>query len=191
MKRPSTTKPKAAKATCGHRGAAVTFKRILVTTDFSPSSARALEYAAALAAPFDAAVTLLHIAEAGSIGYEHGTPDFPRMESQLRIAAKKQIAECLKRNVAVEIKVGRGGPFGGKRAYHEIVETARKERADLIVISTHGYSGLDRLIMGSTAERVVRHAPCPVLVVRAREHEGTRARSPRRGEPEAWPYLLP
>ncbi len=159
----------------------MTLKKILVPTDFSAASGKALEYAAALAAQFDAAVTLLHIAEVGSIGYEHGASDFPRMESQLRIAAEKQIADCLKDSSAVEIKVGRGWPFGGKRAYH--VETARKQRADLIIISTHGFSGLDRLIMGSTAERVVRHAPCPVLVVRAREHEFIKTKPSRRAKP--------
>lgn len=192
MKRPSITKSKATKA-ARSQSAAVSLKKILAPTDFSPSSGKALEYAAALAAQFDAAVTLLHIAEVGSMGYEHGAADFPRMESQLRIAAEKQIAECVKNNVAVEIKVGRGWPFGGKRAYHEIVETARKQRADLIVISTHGFSGLDRLIMGSTAERVVRHAPCPVLVVRAREHEfiKTKSKPARRANPADYQFISP
>jgi universal stress protein A len=170
MNRQALRKSKPARASHG-KPAAVTLKKILVPTDFSAASGKALEYAAALAAQFDAAVTLLHIAEVGSMGYEHGASDFPRMEAQLRIAAEKQIAECLPGSIAVEFAVGRGWPFGGKRAYHEIVETARKQHADLIVISTHGFSGLDRLIMGSTAERVVRHAPCPVLVVRASEHE--------------------
>jgi nucleotide-binding universal stress UspA family protein len=191
MKRPSISRSKATKASRGKPGAAVTIKKILVPTDFSPGSGKALKYAAALAAQFDAAITLLHIAEVGSMGYEHGAADFPRMEAQLRVAAEKEIADCLKGDIAVGIKVGRGRPFGGKRAYHEIVETARKQRTDLIVISTHGLSGLDRLIMGSTAERVVRHARCPVLVVRDRGHEGARTKSTRRGKPESWPFLLP
>jgi len=162
-----------------------------VPTDFSAAPGKALEYAAVLAAEFDAAVTLLHIAEVGSMGYEHGASDFPRMESQLRIAAEEQIAECLEDDDAVEFKVGRGWPFGGKRAYHEIVEAARKQRADLIVLSTHGSTGLERIFMGSTAERIVRHAPCPVLVVRPDAHGGTRTRRPRRAEPENWPFLMP
>lgn len=168
MKRPSITKPK---ATSSRAGSAVTLKKILVPTDFSPTSGKALEYAAALATLSNATVILLHIAEVGSPGYEHGARDFPRMERQLRQAAEKQIAESLEAGTTVAIQIGRGWPFGGKRAYHEIVETARSQHADLIVISTHGFSGLDHLIMGSTAERVVRHAPCPVLVVRACEHE--------------------
>ena len=164
MKRQSITIPNS-------ESTGMTLKKILVPTDFSDASGKALEYAAVFAPQFGAAITLLHIAEVGSMGYEHGAGDFPRMEAQLRIAAEKQIADCVKGGAAVEIQVRRGWPFGGKRAYHEIVETARSQHADLIVISTHGFSGLDHLIMGSTAERVVRHAPCPVLVVRPCEHE--------------------
>jgi len=171
MKRKSTTKPAEPKTTRAKPAAAVMLKKILVPTDFSASAGKALEYAVALAAQFEASITLLHIAEVGSMGYEHGAGDFPRMESQLRIAAEKQIADCVGKGAAIEFKVGRGWPFGGKRAYCEIVEVARKQRADLVVLSTHGFTGLDHLIMGSTAERVVRHAPCPVLVVRAREHD--------------------
>jgi universal stress protein A len=182
MKHKSTDQPKNIRATRSRPDSAVTLKKIIVPTDFSAGSGKALEYAAALAAQFDAKVTLLHIAEVGSMGYEHGTDDFPRMESQLRIAAEKQIADGENESSAIEFKVGRGWPFGGKRACHEIVEAARKQRADLIVISTHGFSGLNRLILGSTAERVVRHAPCPVLVVRAREHEFIRTKSPRRSK---------
>ena len=54
------------------------------------------------------------------------------------------------------------------RSYHEIAEAARTLKVDLIIISTHGYTGLKHAFLGSTTERVVRHAPCPVLVVRER-----------------------
>lgn len=57
------------------------------------------------------------------------------------------------------------------RAYDEIAAAARDENADLIVISTHGYTGLKHVLLGSTTERVVRHAPCPVLVIRQHERE--------------------
>jgi nucleotide-binding universal stress UspA family protein len=179
MKLRSITKPK---ATDHPPAAEVALKKILVPTDFSAASGKALEYAAALAAQFGAKVTLLHIAEIASMGYEYGATDFPRMEAELQLAADKQIADCLRGDNAVQIQIGRGWPFGGKRAYHEIIEAARKQRTDLIVISTHGQSGIDRLIMGSTAERVVRCAPCPVLVVRAREHEFIKTKPARRGK---------
>ena len=60
------------------------------------------------------------------------------------------------------------------RAYDEIASTAREEKADLIAIATHGYTGLKHVLLGSTAERVVRHAPCAVLVVREPELESDR-----------------
>ncbi len=176
----TATKATATKATPNQTRAAVRVEKILVPTDFSSTSGKALEYAAALAAQFGATITLLHVAEIGSMGYEHGAGDFPRMEAQLRIAAEKQIADCVNDSPEIEIQIGRGWPFGGKRAYHEIVEAAREQHSDLIIISTHGITGLDHLIMGSTAERVVRFAPCPVLVVRGREHEFIKIKSPRR-----------
>ena len=57
------------------------------------------------------------------------------------------------------------------RSFHEIADAARTLQVDLIIISTHGYTGLKHALLGSTTERVVRHAPCPVLVVRPRAHE--------------------
>ena len=57
------------------------------------------------------------------------------------------------------------------RSFHEIAEAARTLKVDLIILSTHGYTGLKHALLGSATERVVRHAPCPVLVVREREHE--------------------
>ncbi len=56
-------------------------------------------------------------------------------------------------------------------AYHEICAAAKDEEVDLIIIATHGHTGLKHVVLGSTAERVVRHAPCPVLTVRVHEHE--------------------
>jgi nucleotide-binding universal stress UspA family protein len=56
-------------------------------------------------------------------------------------------------------------------AWQEITEIARDRDIDLIIIGTHGYTGLKHLVLGSTAEKVVRHAPCPVLTVREKEHE--------------------
>jgi nucleotide-binding universal stress UspA family protein len=66
----------------------------------------------------------------------------------------------------MEMLVRRGWVFGGQRAYQEIVDVARQQAVDLVVIASQGLTGLDHLILGSTAERVSRHAPCPVLIVR-------------------------
>jgi universal stress protein A len=143
---------------------------ILVPTAFSAPSLKALRYAAALAAQFGAKLTLLNVVE--PIG---PTPDFaynPLVldNETVTATAKEQLQRLLERqgiDVALveNTLVRHGVPF------NEISGAASKVKADLIVIATHGYTGLKHVFLGSTAERVVRHAPCPVLVVREGERE--------------------
>lgn len=151
-------------------------KRILVPVDFSGCSRLALEYATALAGQFNAAMTLLHVAEIGSPGYEFGSTDFPKMETAIRQQALTELAglcgEQIRQSIPIEVRVRSGWPFtAGKRPAAEIVQAAEEWAVDLVVMGTHGHTGLDHVFLGSTAERVVRHAPCPVLVVRARRWE--------------------
>jgi nucleotide-binding universal stress UspA family protein len=141
-------------------------RSILVPFDFSAPSEKALDYAVALANQFGAKLTLLNVVE------PMATPDFAYyplvMENDKIVAnAKKHLGQvCTKagidQNLLEQTLVRNGIP------YREITDAARTLKADLIVISTHGYSGLAHVFMGSTAERVVRHAECPVLVVRGR-----------------------
>jgi universal stress protein A len=141
-------------------------RSILVPIDFSAPSVKALDYAVALAGQFGAKLALLNVIE------PIATPDFAYyplvMENDKIVAnAKKHLEQvCAKAGIETEliekILVRNGAPF------REITDAARTLKADLIVISTHGYSGLAHVFMGSTAERVVRHAECPVLVVRGR-----------------------
>src|SRR6266511_1213458 len=142
-------------------------KSILVPIDFSPPSKKALDYAVTLARQFKAKLTLLHVVEPVA------TPDFAAsfplvMENdKLMAAAKNELERAVKsaripRGIVEKILVR----FG--RSFHEIADAARTRKVDLIVISTHGYTGLKHALLGSTTERVVRHAPCPVLVVRQR-----------------------
>jgi len=143
---------------------------ILVPTDFSGPSTKALRYAAALAAQFGAKLILLNVIE--PIG---ATPDFAYnplvLENEKVVAtAKKELGRLLdQQNIATALVektfVRQGVPF------NEISRAAGELKADLIVIATHGYTGLKHVFLGSTAERVVRHAPCPVLVVREEERE--------------------
>ena len=143
-------------------------KRILVTTDFSDASKKAFPYAAALARKFDATLTLLYVLPT------HLVPDINQMgvvleEKRLLAAARERLPRFreveLDPHLHVETLVLDGGPA------HQICTTAEKQNFDLIVISTHGYTALKRFAIGSVTENVVRHAPCPVLVVREREHE--------------------
>ncbi|MBI3417501.1 MAG: universal stress protein [Verrucomicrobia bacterium] len=142
---------------------------ILVPIDFSAESKKALRYAVPFAEQFGAKLTLLHVVEPVA------TPDFvtfPLMMENDRIVAtcRAKLATVARQQkldpkLVEKTLVRLGQPF------HEITEAARTLKVDVIVISTHGYTGLKHALMGSTAERVVRHAPCPVLVVREKEKE--------------------
>jgi universal stress protein A len=140
---------------------AIQLKNILVPLDFSEMSLKSLQYAVPFARQFGAKITLLHIdqpADDADIGYpmSFGPEDFAAFEMQLeQIRATK-----IPMDVAVDIAVRHDLIFDG------VLEVAREIRADLIITTTHGYTGVKHLVLGSTAENIVRRAPCPVLVVR-------------------------
>jgi universal stress protein A len=143
-------------------------KSILVPIDFSKPSKKALLYAVPLAEQFGAKITLLHVVE------PLATADlvyFPvPMEYDRVIKAMKVKLDLLAKDAEIDPNLVRtliryGSPF------REITDAAKGLKVDLIIISTHGYGGLKHALLGSTTERVVRHAACPVLVVREGEHE--------------------
>jgi nucleotide-binding universal stress UspA family protein len=143
--------------------------RILVPLDFSAASMQALDYAVELAKQFRAAIHLVHVHppdEASSVpGAAHlllqSAEAIERLNEELTGIHRKRVEPFCPENCHV-----RGG-----QPYQEIIALAREIDADLIVLSTHGHSGLKHLLLGSTAERVVRLAPCPVLVVRKRKQK--------------------
>jgi nucleotide-binding universal stress UspA family protein len=149
--------------------AEIQLKRILVAVDFSACSCKALQYAVSFAKQFSAEIVLLHVVQPPV--YSEGavvavTAVFD--DSTIREAAAKQLSEWrneIASGATVKANVRTGIP------YHEIVRAAEETNTDLIVIGTQGRSGLARMFIGSTAERVVRHAPCPVMVIREREHD--------------------
>ena len=153
-------------------GAPPPFKltKILVPIDFSDCSKKALQYAVPFAKQFGATITLLHVVHVNySGGPEFGALDFPLAEADLRKSAEKQLAELAAADVqeqAVAETLVRTG-----QEVMEIVGAAKELESDLIIISTHGRTGLKHVFMGSVAENIVRLAPCPVLVVREHEHE--------------------
>jgi nucleotide-binding universal stress UspA family protein len=135
-------------------------KRILVATDFSPCSDEALEYASALANQWNSLLLIVHVEQPPSpVANELMlmTEYFPNPE------VRRMLEATVPRNQAVryEHRLVPG------EAAQEIVRLAETEQADLIVVGTHGRSGVSRLLMGSVAEVVVRHAKCPVLTVTA------------------------
>jgi universal stress protein A len=142
-----------------------TIRRILVPTDFSPASNNAVAYARDLAKQSKAELVLVHvILPAGSPDLIYGSIlwDQEKMTDAARSALQKWQTEAgLGRVKKIKRQIRVGVP------YIEIVEAARETKSDLIVIPTHGHTGLKHYLLGGTAERVVRHAGCPVLVVRA------------------------
>jgi nucleotide-binding universal stress UspA family protein len=135
---------------------------ILVSTDFSPPSLAAIPYALAVARHFGAELHLLHVVD---------TTQFSSKSLMLPLISPAELSRpLLNRLQAVALKFSPDGeihvmkPREG-RAYNEICENARKLRTGLIVIATHGFTGFQHVWLGSTAERVVQHSSCPVLVV--------------------------
>jgi nucleotide-binding universal stress UspA family protein len=145
-------------------------KSILVPIDFSGPSKLALKYAVPFAGQFEAKLTLLHVVEPVPM------PDFAKayplmMENDRVLAASKAQLERLMKQETIDPKIVEQTLVRQGRSFYEITDAARTLEVDLIIISTHGYTGFKHALLGSTTERVVRHAPCPVLVVRERERE--------------------
>lgn len=143
----------------------VAFKKILVPIDFSECSAQGLEYAKALARKFKARLILLHVVHPQYYvtNDEYMKFDLPALMEETEKAAEKQMRELRRRTdwngIKVETLLETGHP--GQR----ICDEAKDRGADLVVTSTHGTTGLKHALLGSTAEFVVRHSTCPVLVV--------------------------
>ncbi len=141
-------------------------KKVLVPIDFSDYSKSALKYAVNFTKQFNAELMLIYVVE--PVIYP---PDFSmgqiaiptvdlemdkRAAEELEKLARKEIPE----NIRVKTLVKTGKPF------IEIIETAAEEKADIIIIASHGHTGVEHILFGSTAEKVVRKAPCPVLTIR-------------------------
>jgi nucleotide-binding universal stress UspA family protein len=149
-------------------------RKILVPTDFSECSIKALDYALAFAERSQAEIILLHVVE--PMFFPASAQDMPSTWSLVQEDVLK-----VSRNHLVELGQERAGDREVREPmktvvrlgnpYWEIVEAAKSLEADLIILATHGHTGIKHILMGSTAERVVRLAPCPVLTVRERERE--------------------
>lgn len=133
------------------------FARILVPTDFSATSEAALAYGRALANQFDAALHLIHIAENPFL--RATVADRRSIEEAPGRWLEERLTDADRRRGAVTVVENSDEPA------KEILQYAQSANIDLIVIGTHGRTGLARLVLGSVAEAVVRAAPCPVLTV--------------------------
>ncbi|HEU0273836.1 MAG TPA: universal stress protein [Candidatus Udaeobacter sp.] len=147
----------------------IEIKTIFVPLDFSPASLEALNYAIPLAKEFGAAVHLVHVSDKQKASEVFRTDELTTetvewiefLRDRLSLIHQKHLPPSWPKNDHVRA----GQP------YEQICDLAREIHADLIVIGTRGHTGLSRILLGSTAERVVRLALCPVLAVRRREHK--------------------
>jgi nucleotide-binding universal stress UspA family protein len=140
--------------------------RILAPTDFSELSKQGLERALELAETFGANLTLLHVVEPPPYPVEGIVPAHlgATLLDDLEREANNELAHILRPPPGSKVAVTRRVVIGVP--YRKIIEVAEEEKADLIVMTTHGRTGLSHLVMGSVAEKVVRTAPCPVLTIR-------------------------
>ncbi len=143
-------------------------KRILCPTDFSETAKESLEYAVFLASSHDAALHLLHV-----VDQLHGFDNY-----QLLVLPPQEIRERMEKHAyeslgdladQIEGSVGIEKVVKHGKTSVEIIEAADEIEADLIVMGSHGRTGLAHVLIGSVAEAVVRHAHCPVLIVRSNE----------------------
>jgi nucleotide-binding universal stress UspA family protein len=151
-----------------------TFQHILVATDFGEGASRALDVAMTLAAKFESKLTLLHAYTIPASGYDYATGLLWPIDDLSR-AARAELDGALRkakeRYPNIEGVVVCGDPWS------EILDTAERSGADLIVMGTHGRRGLSRVLLGSVAEKVVRLSPIPVLTVSSKKEENAKKRA--------------
>ena len=147
----------------------VNIKRILVPVDFSRYAEEALDYARALATFHEATLEVLHVIEEPAFPAFYGAAYKgahgqlpPDLEEETRLAME-HLAEAVR---GADVERGIGYYVRRGRAAREIIQLAKEHDIDLIVMGSHGLTGLDRLMLGSVAEKVVRGAPCPVFVIK-------------------------
>jgi nucleotide-binding universal stress UspA family protein len=141
-------------------------RHILAPTDFSAPANQAVRKALALAQIFGAKLTILHVVEPPSyLVHDHAAShQAPLLLKGMEEQANRKLAHVLSQLPKAQVKITPRVVVGVPS--QRITEAASTEHVDLIVMATHGHTGLRHLVLGSIAERVVRMAPCPVLTIR-------------------------
>jgi len=145
-------------------------KKILITTDFSEFSRYAFGYATTLAEKFEAELIILHVIQPtitpSDIAWAAPPPNLSGEHDELvKQSLERLVDKLIPNSIKSRTILSHGSPA------REIIETGRKENADVIIMSTHGLGGLSHVLFGSTAEKVVRKSSCPVLIIRHPEHK--------------------
>jgi len=144
----------------------IKFEKILALTDGSQNSRSALRYAITIAKKFEAALDVLLVIEdmPAYISLELDDEFLLRIQDAMRSEVEDCIAFCRKSGIEANGIIRHGVP------YEEITAYAEEQGVDLIVMATHGHTGLSHILLGSVAEKVIHHAPCPVLTTKIDEH---------------------
>jgi nucleotide-binding universal stress UspA family protein len=141
-------------------------RQILVPIDFSVHSKNALKYAVPMAGQFSAALHLVYVVEPtiypADLGF--GQVVLPRVEEELRQKGAQELQVLIEREIGGAVPATYAVRTGNP--HHEILAEAEELKVDLIIVATHGHSGVEHMLFGSTADRIVHHAPCPVLTIR-------------------------
>jgi nucleotide-binding universal stress UspA family protein len=140
--------------------------KVLVPIDFSDYSKSALKYAVNFVGHFKAELTLIYVVEPVIYppDFSMGQIAIPSVDLEMDKRAVDELNKLAQQEIPAEIKVKSVVKTG--KPFLEIIETAQEEDVDLIIIATHGHTGVEHILFGSTAEKVVRKAPCPVLTLR-------------------------
>jgi universal stress protein A len=143
---------------------------ILVPIDFSVHSKNALKYAIPMAEQFKAKLHLVYVVEPtiypADLGF--GQVVLPGVEDELREKGAEELQALIDKEIAGRVEATSSVRTGNP--HHEILNEAEERKVDLIVVATHGHSGMEHILFGSTADRIVRHSHCPVLTVRPQSY---------------------
>ena len=144
----------------------LSISRILVPIDFSVHSRNALKYAIPLAEEFSASLHLVYVVEPtiypADLGF--GQVVLPGVEDELREKAAEELQQLIDGEIGARVVASASVRTGSP--HHEILDEAHERNVDLIVVASHGHSGMEQILFGSTADRIVHNAKCPVLTVR-------------------------
>ncbi len=150
----------------------IKLKRIMAATDFSECSDHALRYACEFAETFGAELHLVNVTEPPAAAYSEfgiGYVGVEKLDEDLQRGAEAKLNTLPSQEWQAKLKIVRKAILGS--TFVELVQYAKKQDIDMIVLGTHGRGAIAHMLMGSTAEKVVRKAPCPVLTVRPEGHE--------------------
>ncbi len=140
-------------------------QKILVPVDFSDYSKKALNYAVEFSSNFNAKLYLIYVVEPQIYPADFTMGQvIPTFNNDISKAAGDELEQLAKKIIGNKISYETITKIG--QPFYEIIDTASDVNADLIIIATHGHTGMEHLLFGSTAEKVVRKAPCPVLTLR-------------------------